>query len=517
MRTFTYLALACGIGHHLAAAETAAQPSTTTTAAAATTTTTTTTTATTSCNDAGTCSNLQEEFETATAREQFLLHRLEAATEEVRRQVKLRHRQVSGACSDYAGLQQLSGEPSALRVGTFNLWNLNSNWPLRQRGIQSMLAYLKADIVAVQEIRWLPGAGWPAGQNPDATGGTREDQQDGDGDSDSGDAEANADESSQPDAAPPCAEDEFVVDHVCTPCPEFEFNAAGDDPEGDDTACAVRYNPDGTDPRLESREAQVVALAAGAGYDYFVLRSAAAAARSVGANWTAPGGFDEEAVGLLSRHPIVDTQELPLPPPWDAPDRNPRVILAPLVNISSAESGVGLVRVLSSHLSYEKMEQCRTVPLVRAFADRLWQEDQAAHGFVPQLIMGDLNTYFDFEWPFDVLTEPEGHLNSSPLHPCGATFANGAGHGGKSGTPFPAFKDVWTSTKPASDAGYTFPNPETATALPPARCDRILSRGFDLLSKALEPSRTAVIGCEPMAGTYMSDHRYLVADFLTSS
>ena len=213
----------------------------------------------------------------------------------------------------------------------------------------------------------------------------------------------------------------------------------------------------------------------------------------------------------MSMHPILESQELPLPPPWDAPDRNPRVILAPLVNVS----GIGPVRVLSSHLSYEKMEQCRTVPLVRAFADKLWHADQKTYdGVVPQLLVGDLNTYFDFEWPFDYLTEPSGHISRSPLNPCATHFKDS---GYVPDAAIPPFSDAWETVK--SDAGYSFPNPETSNTLPPARCDRILERGFKLLTQSLRPRRAAVLGCEAidMQGTYMSDHRYVVADFLASN
>jgi len=454
------------------------------------------------------CGETNGPSEEPTDRERYLMRKLEAATEEVRRQVKIRARQVSGSCSDRAGVQHLAGEQAQLRVGSYNLWNLNQNWPLRQRGMQSMLSYLKPDVIAVQEIRWLPGQEWPAGHEDEPAESDEENSEEDDSEG----------ENLPETQSVACEEDFHVHDHKCVRCPDFEFNTAGDEPSGDDTECVVRYNSDGSDPRLDAREAQLVSLAASSGYEHYTIRSAAAAARAIGANWSAPGGFDEEAVGLLSRHPIVDTQELPLPPPWDAPDRNPRVILAPLINVT----GVGLVRVFSSHLSYEKMEQCRTVPLLRKFADSLWVSDRANFGegrddfVVPQLIVGDLNTYFDFEWPFDILTEPAGHLMRSPLHPCAAQFHDS---GVQLDGSTPAFGDAWESVKPSSDPGYTFPNPETSNSLPPARCDRILFRGFDaLLDDALVPNRAAVVGCEPlgMSGIHMSDHRFVVADFLSA-
>jgi endonuclease/exonuclease/phosphatase family metal-dependent hydrolase len=458
--------------------------------------------------DDTTCSQQQLEEGPLTDRETYLFEKLKAANEEVRRQVKIRARQISGSCSDRAGLQQLTGEQQMLRVGSYNLWNLNSNWPLRQQGIQSMLRYLNTDIIAVQEIRWLEGQSWPSGNNDDITEETAEE------------AEKNsqiteqADSGTTDDDSKTCEEDYFVKENRCHKCPTFEHRAAGDDPKGEDTQCEVKYKDNGDDPRLDAREAQIVSLASGAGYEFYTFRSAAAAARAVNANWTAPGGFDEEAVGLLSKHPILDIQELPLPPPWDAPDRNPRVILAPLVNVS----GVGMVRVFSSHLSYERMEQCRTIPLVKQFADKLWHQDRENQEgkVVPQLLMGDLNIYFDFEWPTDYLTNPKGHLSRSPVNPCAAQFKEV--HANDLDTP--SFIDAWEMVKSPSDRGYSFPNPETSSSLPPARCDRILSRGFDELEETpLKPHRAAVLGCEPlgMSGTYMSDHRFVVSDFFAKA
>ena len=71
--------------------------------------------------------------------------------------------------------------------------------------------------------------------------------------------------------------------------------------------------------------------------------------------------------------------------------------------------------------------------------------------------------------------------------------------------------------------GFTFPNPQPQPELPPARADRILTRG------PLEATAAAVIGCSPVreepfsnrgsngfdreGRLYLSDHRGLVIDY----
>lgn len=71
--------------------------------------------------------------------------------------------------------------------------------------------------------------------------------------------------------------------------------------------------------------------------------------------------------------------------------------------------------------------------------------------------------------------------------------------------------------------GFTFPNPQPQPELPPARADRILTRG------PLEATAAAVVGCSPVreepfsnrgsngfdreGRLYLSDHRGLVIDF----
>lgn len=145
-----------------------------------------------------------------------------------------------------------------------------------------------------------------------------------------------------------------------------------------------------------------------------------------------------------------------------------------------------------------------------------------------QVLLGDLNTYLDFEWPADVLTEPAAHwfaaATASP-NPCAAAVAAAAasegpwqgravGAAGDATSaaptpPPPPFVDAWSASHGA-EAGWTFPNTETGD-LSPARCDRILLR-----SEALRVREAVVLGCQPIdgRGLYPSDHRMVVADFV---
>ena len=96
--------------------------------------------------------------------------------------------------------------------------------------------------------------------------------------------------------------------------------------------------------------------------------------------------------------------------------------------------------------------------------------------------------------------------------------------GGELGGP-PLFVDAWEALhrpEPGSEAptgGYTFPNPQTRPN-DPSRPDRILARAPPLSGgrAGLRPLRAAILGCDPIGRDeqgplYMSDHRFLVADF----
>ena len=201
-------------------------------------------------------------------------------------------------------------------------------------------------------------------------------------------------------------------------------------------------------------------------------------------------------------------------------------------------------------------------------------EANAQRGGLGQMLAGDVNAcvvydsrcadehgltirvrrYLDFEWAVDTLTRrDDAFTHDAQLNPCAAALQHGPSRreatvrGGEPGAP-PLFFDAWEVLhRPEPDSGtstggYTFPNPQTRPN-DPSRPDRILMRTPELSNKraGLQPLRTAILGCDPIgrdsqgplcvnacsveiiacihpaviatSRRYMSDHRFLVADF----
>ena len=74
----------------------------------------------------------------------------------------------------------------------------------------------------------------------------------------------------------------------------------------------------------------------------------------------APDGWVEEGVAILSAHPLNEEREetCAMPPGAASSDRNPRTALGAVV-----EAPGGRVRVVATHLSYDRFQQCASVRL----------------------------------------------------------------------------------------------------------------------------------------------------------
>ncbi|KAJ8601503.1 hypothetical protein CTAYLR_006728 [Chrysophaeum taylorii] len=214
-----------------------------------------------------------------------------------------------------------------------------------------------------------------------------------------------------------------------------------------------------------------------------------------GRGGAAPPGWTEEGVAILSRFALEAEDTVGMPPARDSSDRNPRTTLGARV-----ATPLGTLRVVASHLSYDRDQQCRAVrDHLKPWLDGLWDSDKNVRA---QVLLGDLNIYPDFEWPIDTL-ELAPDVRAALGSPCAA--------GGSTTTTTknpPVFVDAWTATR-NDDPGWTFPNPETLH-LDPARPDRVLVRG-------LVPREAFVLGCDPLVdnpNTWPSDHRILVVDLV---
>lgn len=248
---------------------------------------------------------------------------------------------------------------------------------------------------------------------------------------------------------------------------------------------------------------------------------------------SAPPGWTEEGVALISRFELDAYREelVGMPPLSDSADKNPRVTLGAVIR-----TPIGDLRVVASHLSYDRQQQCRAVgDRLQPWLDRLWVSGDR-ESTVGQLLLGDLNIYPDFEWPLDELQHGKDVYDAlrSPcqqpgekrpkkeaetmMHETDPLLAAAAEATTKDSD---LFVDVWTATKTGSSGsgvpGWTFPNPEKMN-LDPARPDRLLLR-----STQVKPVNAAIYGCESIQKdpekdpTYLSDHRLVVVDFVNAT
>jgi len=341
--------------------------------------------------------------------------------------------------------------------------------------------------------------------------------------------------------------------------------------------------------RLITGGTQLDELAASAGYSYYHYQRAGL-----------PGRRDEEGVGIMSILPIVkvETRAIALSP--ESSDSNPRTALLATIDASSLLKQIGnhqaefLVDVLVTHLSYDAGEQCRQIVQVRRYLDEkleICEKDLSTPDasilrgstqswgsisnslFRPQILMGDLNIYRDFEWPMDYLTAYDSdsfeliHSSIDENHRhekgnargqrvgCSAHWRRQMGSsssspsGGHKARQAGGFQDVWDSAGSSGHSeGWTFPNLKSATN-DPARCDRILVRSsvpqthlsnegsarfhdVDPIPStckhgSLTPLRAAIVGCADIGGVTQleghgnptgqplrpSDHRAVVVYF----
>lgn len=66
--------------------------------------------------------------------------------------------------------------------------------------------------------------------------------------------------------------------------------------------------------------------------------------------------------------------------------------------------------MLTTHLGLSDIGQCEATNELRNLVES---------GPSDVILLGDLNTYFDFEWPMDTLTRPDDSFTVSSFNPCG--------------------------------------------------------------------------------------------------
>lgn len=149
-----------------------------------------------------------------------------------------------------------------------------------------------------------------------------------------------------------------------------------------------------------------------------------------------PPGWEQEGLGLLSKHPIILSHVVNLTIGKGGVDRNKRAILHAQVDIDGDELDITVL-----HLSYDKAQQCKNAVDVINYI--------ASMGSERSVLLGDFNAYNDFHWPVNGIMkgsfDKQGPCHaSSHLDPQGLNQGYG-------------FVDAWVTAN-GNSKGYTFSN-----------------------------------------------------------
>eukprot|EP01116_Phalansterium_solitarium_P000056 TRINITY_DN10042_c0_g1_i1.p1 TRINITY_DN10042_c0_g1~~TRINITY_DN10042_c0_g1_i1.p1 ORF type:complete len:401 (+),score=88.25 TRINITY_DN10042_c0_g1_i1:51-1253(+) len=149
-----------------------------------------------------------------------------------------------------------------------------------------------------------------------------------------------------------------------------------------------------------------------------------------------------EGVGVLSKHPIVETGHRNFALEGGS-DLNRRIALYVTVNTPQ----IGLVNVVVTHFSYDTGNQCRNVADLMFFLNEF---DRTA----PLVILGDFNAYNNYPFAMLMLT---GDDVAPASNPCRQQRQQAEAVAGEAMPDVGKFRDVWSSLYP-HDAGLTFSN-----------------------------------------------------------
>ena len=106
------------------------------------------------------------------------------------------------------------------------------------------------------------------------------------------------------------------------------------------------------------------------------------------------------------------------------------------------------------------MQQCPTVTKLYDLFESSFHSNK-----LPQLVIGDLNTYLTFEWPIDFLIDDFSYLTVSPSNPCSPVFSKWLSEKNISissplelpnngySSAYPRFVDVWKRAFPRTPTG----------------------------------------------------------------
>jgi len=193
-----------------------------------------------------------------------------------------------------------------------------------------------------------------------------------------------------------------------------------------------------------------------------------------------------EGIGILSRYPILDSQVLKLSQEAQDTDKNKRVCLRAHIH-----SPIGKLQFFLTHFSYGDMTQCRHVVELYRFIN-------ASQDSNNQILVGDFNTYYDFEYPMDLLIGKVNH--SSRCIPVWESQNFKLPVESKT-----VFKDVWLNLR-SNEAGLTFLS--NIPGFDSCRPDRILRKGSCWADKAIN-----IRDGRELTTMQLSDHHAVFATF----
>lgn len=218
---------------------------------------------------------------------------------------------------------------------------------------------------------------------------------------------------------------------------------------------------------------------------------------------------DEEGLGIITKHEILNTSILQQPS--RGKNWNDRLVMNSNIMLNNGYS----VSFINTHQGIDPVEQCRQMMGVSKFVDSSYLETD-----IPQIFVGDFNTYFDFEYPVTILTESDYSdikFKASKNPNCNTKcqfdkFNKCQIEISKFRRKYDAFKDVWQLLHP-NENGFTFTNYQDQDM---SRPDRILFRSSTLCK--LIPISAKVIGDEIIGKDktkplFISDHRIVISTF----
>ena len=184
------------------------------------------------------------------------------------------------------------------------------------------------------------------------------------------------------------------------------------------------------------------------------------------------------------------------------------------------------VDLYNTHLPYVEVQQCNSAIQVFDYINK-----QPAVSLT--VLLGDMNTYFDYEWPMEIFTQKFNWLQLSKINPCSSEISNWLfTHPFFNPEDKIVFKDVWDDEikrdlqgkmivgrgeSEYDSPGHTFPAFQPSSGvLNNCRPDRMLY--FDAPTDIVHFERVKVylFGGEYSPQKFISDHAGILTSFFTS-